>query len=414
MENKISDIYDWQAPNLINKLINFIGLNNIDKCLKQYKFALESSGPIFRDYYLKTRHPWWDAFLIYFDLLKKGKSIRRNLSIELKLLAGDALKIVALQKSMPKKIKEKYRLDLIDDNNAKNYLFEIDIAWHFFQKDCKIKWHDDDSSGHSEFLVKTPSFDFNVECKKFSADISRKIRRRDFYRFAEKLLASIQQMGYSGTIDIELNDRLHSNDNHLNELRNQVINQFKKVQRLEGYFQIPLGSVRLNLKERDGIKIGFDEVYMKLHNKLNNDMRPNFAHGAIFAESVNQKAVDPVEITMMSRKVDNVLDGIRDRISKAAKRQLDKSIPGLIVCFIEGIDHNDLIKLSSNSGLQIMTNFLFSKPNLNHIAVISYCSEPVINKSSNSESYYNQELHFRNHNCKFEIAKNYNYFNPIN
>jgi hypothetical protein len=80
------------------------------------------------------------------------------------------------------------------------------------------------------------------------------------------------------------------------------------------------------------------------------------------------------------------------------------------MCFIEGITRDDLIKLSTNSALQIMTNFLFQKDSFNHIAAIGYCGEIVIEKSAYAESYSNPELLFRNYNCKFEIARDYEYF----
>ncbi|MGA8572007.1 MAG: hypothetical protein ACLP7A_15075 [Desulfobaccales bacterium] len=191
MINPIGDFHDFEASNLINKLIRFLGRNNIDKCLQRYEIALASSGPLFREYYLRKRHPWWEPLSTYFQLGKQGKSIKDNLTIQMKLLARYGLKISTFQRYMPEKIKKEFKKNLIDDNNAINYLFEIDIAWHFLGKGCKIEWYEDDSKTHSEFLVKTSNFEFNVECKRFNVDLARKIRRKDFYRLAEKLLPAI-------------------------------------------------------------------------------------------------------------------------------------------------------------------------------------------------------------------------------
>jgi|GEM_PF-1408843 hypothetical protein len=408
MRNPIGDIHDFEASNLINKLIRFLGRNNIERCLQRYKIALVSSGPVFREYYLRIRHPWWEPLSTYFQMEKKGKSIKNNLTIEMKLLAGYGLKISKLQRYMPEKIKEEYRNNLIDDNNAINYLFEIDIAWHFFANGCKIEWYDY-SKTHSEFLVKTPIFDFNVECKRFNVDLARKIRRKDFYRLAEKLLPAIEEKGYSGIIDIKLKDRLHSNEDYLKELTSQIIDIITQKDILSGDFQISFGSITMNLQKSNGNAIDFLERHKKLDAKLH-EIKPNRAHGVIFAKSENDEPVNPVEMTIISEKSDNVLDAIKERISKRAKRQLDTSKPGLIICFLEGITRDDLIKLSSNSALQIMTNFLFQKDSFNHIAAIGYCGEIVIEKSAYAESYSNPELLFRNHNCKFEIARNYEYF----
>ena len=89
----------------------------------------------------------------------------------------------------------------------------------------------------------------------------------------------------------------------------------------------------------------------------------------------------------------------------AAKNQLDKSMPGIIVCFIY-----DLRELSNNSGLQLMTCKLLNKDELSHIARIEYCSEKQIHKlGNNAESYDNQRLFFNNQNCKFEKVRTYKF-----
>ena len=112
----------------------------------------------------------------------------------------------------------------------------------------------------------------------------------------------------------------------------------------------------------------------------------------------------------MSEKSDDVLERIKDRL-REAKNQLEGSKPGLICCYLEGI--YDLTELAQNSGLQIMTSLLFSKDNLNHVAAVSYSSENIINRFSNTETYFNQGLIYRNPYCKFEKAKDYKYLSTI-
>jgi len=151
-----------------------------------------------------------------------------------------------------------------------------------------------------------------------------------------------------------------------------------------------------------GVEVNFEERYKKFWER-----KPNQAHGAIFSKAINNKPVDPVEMTLKSEKAEKVLDGIKDRIYKGAKKQLNKSKPGLILCFLQGID--DLSELADESGLQIMTCYLLDKPELSHIAAISYCAETRIEKYLHTETYSNQGLIFRNPNCKFEEAKNFQF-----
>jgi hypothetical protein len=137
--------------------------------------------PILREYYLKNRHPWWGAFGEFFAKERTGQSTRRGLSESLKILAGDAKKVAELQRTMPESIKLKYRRNLVDDSRARDHLFEIQIAWHFFLKGYVIGWYESNSKSCPEFLVRTPEMDFDVECKRISVDTARRVRRRDFY-----------------------------------------------------------------------------------------------------------------------------------------------------------------------------------------------------------------------------------------
>lgn len=403
MENPIADIYDYEVSNLINKLLRFLGRKEVENCLHKYQASLQYSGPIFRKFYLKNRHPWWQPLTKYFELEKTGKSIRRNVTEEIKVLVGDAKKVTTLQKLMPDSVKMKYKRDLIDDNRAYDYLFEIQVAWHFFRKGYGIQWHENNSIPHSEFLVKSPEFEFNVECKRISIDASRKIRRRDFYRLADKIIPKIQRQGYSGYIDIALKERLHGDDKFLDKLSSQVISKIN-VDRLKGSYQIPLGSLSIDLKSDSGIVIDFDDCVKKFSAK--NQFQ---THGLILAKSKDGKPIDPIGITLKSERADNILSGIRDKISEAAKTQLDKSKPGLIVCFLEGINDVGLDKLATNSGLQKMTSLLFLKDELSHIAAIGYSSESIVKKTTNTEEFSNEGLTFSNPHCKFEKAKSFQF-----
>ena len=90
-----------------------------------------------------------------------------------------------------------------------------------------------------------------------------------------------------------------------------------------------------------------------------------------------------------------------------AKAQLDESKPGLIACFLEGVD--DLRELAKDSGLQMMSSVLLDKETFSHIAGISYSSEPLKERTTESERFFNQALIFRNPHCKYEKAKDFQF-----
>ncbi len=403
MRNSESDINDDQASYYINKLYDFLGPLDVEKALKKHKRALDLSGPIVSATTLRNSHPWWDVLSKVHDMKKRGMSIKRHLTPEIKLLVADGLRIAKLKKFMPDSVQRKYKRDLITKYRAFDYLFEIQIAWHYYLKGHELQWYEDVGEKQPEFLVKTPDFDFNVECKRISVDMGRKIKRKDFSRFIEMLFPGIGKKGYSGNIDIILNDRLESN-----QIDRLVADTVKLVDfgKTNGIFQTPLGELHLELTKKTGKEINHAELNKQVLDTKNSDVKDV----AYFSSQKNgDNLVDPIIISLKSKKPDKVLDGIYEKIYEAASDQLIDSMPGIIVAFLENV--YDLRELGSGTGLQIMTNVLLDKKKFSHLAGISYCSETQILRCNMSETYNRQNLFFKNPHCKFENAKNYQFIN---
>ncbi len=402
MRSSESNLKDNDASYYINKLFEFIGSFEVEKALQKHKRTLDLSGPIVSKTILRNRHPWWNAVSKVLDMKKKGMSIKRRLTPEIKMLVADGLRITKLKRFMPDSVQRKYKRDLVDTHRAFDYLFEIQIAWHYYIKGHELQWYEDDGEKHPEFLVKTPSFDFNVECKRISVDMKRKITRERFSRFVEKLFSGIDKINYSGNIDIVLNDRLESN--YIDQLTEDIVGLVNSGKTKQIY-QKPYGEVRLSLTTKIGKEINFEEVY-----KQSSDAEPRGKHIAYISLQKNgDNVVDPIIVSIVSKKPDKLLEGIYEKLYDAASSQLNDSTPGIIVAFLEDIC--DLRDLGSGTGLQLMTNKLLSKERLSHIAGISYCSETQIIRHITSEEFSSQNLFFRNPNCKFEDVKNYQFIN---
>jgi len=342
----------------------------------------------------------------YYELTNKAKSIHRNLTPELQALANDANKVITLQNKMSHSVKNKYKRAFLDSNNARNYLFEIHIAWHFFANGYDIQWYQDDSSKHAEFIVKLSALQFNVECKRITVDIARKIHRKDFYGFADKLIPEIKKRNYGGRLDIILEERLKSGT--FDKLCMEVLKVIDSGI-LHGDREIaPFGSLALDMSYASRVSIDLNESMEKLCER-----KADEAQGAIFVSSDAGKPVDPIELTVMSKQADEVLYAIKNIISEAAEKQLDVSKPGLIACFLEGIHGFELHKLRSKSGLQAMAKYILDKDEFSHIAGISYSSESMVKKGSNYEEIFNPGLFFRNHKCKFKEAKTFAFLSPL-
>ena len=400
MKNSDNDIHDYQARGIIKKLISFFGTSNIEKALKKYDLALNSAGPIYRDYYIKTRHPWFEFIKRFYELDKKGKSIKNHIDINLKRLAGDAKKLSILQRNMPQNVRNKFKQDLLDENRAVDFLFELHIAWHYYLKGYEIEWYEEENC--PEFLVKTPKLQFNVECKRVSVDIARKIWRKDFYRFAEIFLNDIKDENVQGSIDITLTDRLEHSFEYLKDLSAQIQNII--IKNKTGQYNIPLGRIEINLTPRNGRPVDLKERYCNFWKR-----KPNEAQGVIFAKSKAKKPVDPIELTILSLKSDRVLKGVQKKIQSASSNQLPKTMPGIIVCFLEDISPIEMHALASDSGLQLMSNYILDKDTNQHLAAISYCSEEKIIDHKTHQRFEFQGLVFNNPNCIFQMAKDFNF-----
>ena len=90
-----SDIHDYEASRLINKLYHFLGPINVDSALEKHKRNLGLSGPIVSEYTIKHKHPWWNAFISFFELKNTAKSIKRNFTPEIRMLSADAVCLAA-------------------------------------------------------------------------------------------------------------------------------------------------------------------------------------------------------------------------------------------------------------------------------------------------------------------------------
>jgi len=93
-----------------------------------------------------------------------------------------------------------------------------------------------------------------------------------------------------------------------------------------------------------------------------------------------------------------------------AEIQLDESKPGLIACFLEGVDGFELYTLRDKSGLKCVTEYVLDKNKFSHVCGIAYSSgECMVKKGDGLEEIFNPALFFRNDKCKFKEAKTFKF-----
>lgn len=321
MSHEDHEIFDYEAPDLIKSLIDFLGVESVNHSLERYKHSKLTVGKIYHEYYLKYKHPWWESLLLYNELKDNKRLHLKNFDPRLMRLAEDSKKVQVFKKNMPKSIIAKYKHDFIDNENAINYLFELDTAWHFHRKGFDIQWLEDTGSKKSEFNLSLKGKELEVECKRVGVDAFRKIKRPDFYRFSDYIIPNLQNLKLTGEIQLILEDNLPKSDDKLRSLSGQILNLIRN-NNFNGKFEFKEYSVQLRLNPVSGILLNA-EAYI---NNFYATIDPN-AHGVLFFQGSKGQRSDPVSFIVKSQKSDNVLNGIQKKIKTAIKEQLsgDKS-----------------------------------------------------------------------------------------
>ncbi|MBI4775136.1 MAG: hypothetical protein HY788_13345 [Deltaproteobacteria bacterium] len=393
-------VEDKRGPTHVRRLEKYLGHNNIKKALERYDKAKKSSKPLYRDYYLRLRHPWWEGFMQFYKLEASGKAIYKNLTPEIMELAGDSLKVCELTNSMPDDLKNRYRQNLLDEENANNYLFEILIAWGYKIRNYNISWNNDDSVAGPEYSIVIGNYELEVECKKLSVDTFRKIKRPDFYHFVDDLVPKISDAGLKGNIEIEFHDKLPSNMQTQEEIITEILDEVdgKPINR---HVHLSCADVDLSLKEKSNDLVDIKQMYKQLLVR-----KPVNAHCVIYLPPGSSSEINPIEIVCKSQRDEDIIGGMRGIISKASKRQLSKKNPGIVACFIPEIESFE--GLQNEGALANMSYGLFDESRA-HVAAILYCSDSRLLPEFYGYRSYHPALVFKNPYCRYEEVRDFKF-----
>jgi hypothetical protein len=128
------------------------------------------------------RNPFIQPLKQYFHLIKEGKSIWKHTSEDLINLARNVFAING---------KNYIRGRLRDENGIIPFLFELDIATHFFRQGLDVEfleYETSDTSGKTfEFLVSGDGIEREIECKWKSIYTGRRIASSGFYILCDEI-----------------------------------------------------------------------------------------------------------------------------------------------------------------------------------------------------------------------------------
>ena len=401
MLNEEYKIFENEAPELIDALIDFLGEESVNHSLDQYKHSKLTAGKIYYEHYLKFKHPWWEALLQFKKYKESNRLHLKKFDVQLMRLAEDARKIQVLKKYMPHSVIAKYKSDLLDKDNAINYLFELSTAWHFYRKGFTLQWQEDTGLKKSEFNLTLDGKELEVECKRIGVDAFRKIKRPDFYRLCDYLIPNLKNLKITGEIILLLENDLPRNDDKLRSFSNSILLLIEN-NNLNGEYEFEGYSVRLRLNPVSGILLDA-KAYMKHFYET---VDPT-AHGFLFLHGIKENRSDPVSFIIKSRNSDNIIHGIQKKIKTTVKKQLSGMKSGFVSIFIPEIV--DFSGLEKNSGLSKIAQNIFSDQKYNHLVSISFVSDPRYTPTLFGRITDSPALFFNNANCKYDEFKNFKF-----
>jgi hypothetical protein len=264
------------------------------------------------------------------------------------------------------RLKEKFRRDLLDPENARSYLFEFKVAFLHLLSGGKIEWLESNDS-YAEFSVNRGDYSFQVECKFISYDKGLNCHQRDFYTIADWVLPSISQANLAGEIEITLNGKLPSNSNELKALSDAIVQAAHAKQDMVKLAN-DLAEVRLILKPRAGILLDqmsyMDELMMR---------KP----GAIYVvRSPSPTFQDPVALTLTSNRFTKMFFKAVLETMKNARAQFSAGSPGVLTLCLEGFSRDDLLQKNNKQNFDLISSHLFGLENSKNIAGICYVAQP--------------------------------------
>jgi hypothetical protein len=393
-------LHDSEIDFNIKKLIQIFGEPNIEQALKKYNKSMLLSPPIYREFHLIGLHPWFHGLNSYLQAKKKGKSIKRHLTDELIQIANDSCKLQQIFREAPSEIKAKFRKDLLDPESARAYLFEINIASKFKHKGFNIDWELGKNIKIPEFSIYNPEVFYDkiqIECKLIKHDKTKKIKRKDFYNFCDKLLFKLAKFKVSGEIQIKTFDKFPSNTEKQNDIAHYIFDLIKN-KNLKGQYRTDNFVVSLNIAIDQNILANLDKLYQEMLTK-----RPHNAEACIFASSKNHIPKNPISIICESAKSGNVLKGIKDEITGALKTQLIKNKSSIVFCHLSEID--DFEVLSKNSGLSNLADYILNNKDYRNLHSLVFSSDLKLTQRGAIKFGHSPIIQFYNTNCEpnFEL-----------
>jgi hypothetical protein len=338
--------------------------------------------------YLSNRNSLTAAIAEYLSLVNSGKSIRKNTSRRLLEMGGPIYLMNRLVHLLGTIVQKRISGVLRDDVNVRAFLFELQIAIHFFRQDYDVQFADLVNLGNYDLLVSKGNFELEIECKRKSVDAGRKVPRPALFMLTDIILGRLGNFKDYILVTVSLTSRLQARHSQLVDLAKEIHLASTTNVNAGNLGQFSFTITRLSL--RGPIRTDDDAARV---------LSPYWSDDAHFA--ISSDAEQTLILKCQGVEKDEVLNAISDEL-KSACDQFSRNRPALIACFLEEIDDSAWVQLADKSGLQVMTHELFNNPERSHVSFIVYSSDKTSpREDGESTEFSSTTLSFKNPLAKF-------------
>ncbi len=346
--------------------------------------------------YLARKNPLTSAINEFFLLDRSGKSVARHASDALMKAAGYVYVLNRIIHQGSGRLESASRGSLLDDDTVRSFLFEIDIATHFFRRGFDVEFTDLEGKANCDLLVSNDDMSLEIECKRKSADAGRKIARSDFFLLADILFSRLKDVRERFLIDIDCEGRMGSDQMLFSKLADELRDHL--------HSKVNSGQIE---------HIRFEITYLPSDLVIRSNETAAEVLAPYWAGSAHFGILSGKDTTLIikceSTKADRVLKAIYEELREGAT-QFSNAGPAVLACFIEDIDDAAWSELAQQSGLRVMTHKFFSSGQGSHVWRVVYSSDQTpVRRYDTDMEFHATTLSWENPNCRFSVPRSFLY-----
>lgn len=380
-------VRESEIPSYIGKLREFFGHNALTKAQADLDKDLKHHGSCYQQWAQRLR-PWLFALRLYDQITKNG--IHRPVAwpAAIREMIGDAVMVSTLQQYMPDDVRAKYRQDLLSRQHN-DFLVEVHTAWHYYLEGFDIQWYPLGHEKCPEFRVFGGGFDFDVECRRFSWDVSNYVKTAAVADVCDAIHKVLQSYKLWGEVKVEFSQEFSFTPAHMRKWAQTV------AQALDaGQSNVLLNDgIALTLKLMPSPSPKFTQTdLMELVRKERSEV------SFLVSGRTGDLGVNPVTFQCYSPR--KTRDELRDYIYKTLKdkvtTQLSADRAGIVVVKFSGV--KDPTVFDESEGMQDVCAKLF---NQKHLAAMVLRCEDVAQSDGGSILHSTPAIVFRNPETRF-------------